>query len=246
MFKILIIIFLKLTIIFSQNNGELFYEGNKFYSQNKFEKAIESYEKILDTNYFSEDLYLNLGNAYFQESNFGLARWSYEMGLILNPVNSDLKNNNNINKAYIESYIELPKNNILDIINVFFQSLSLNQFILVNSVIIFLTALSFFLMKVFQVNLFSRLFYSLITILFLSILITFTKNIWDQNNNFAIIVSEESIMYSAPFLNQGIQQSIFYNGNKVKIHQKTDSWIEVSVYDGRKGWIRASDVRNLN
>ena len=86
----------------------------------------------------------------------------------------------------------------------------------------------------------------MITILFVSTLITFTKNIWDQNNNFAIIVSEDTIMYSAPFLNKGIQQSIFYNGNKVKIHQKTDSWIEVSAYDGRKGWIRALDVRNLN
>ena len=246
MFKILILIFFNSTIILSQNIDELFYEGNKFYSQNQFKKAIENYEKILDKNYFSEDLYLNLGNAYFKESNFGLARWSYEMGLILNPVSSDLKNNNNINKAYIEGYIELPNNNILDLINIFFQSFSLNQFILINSIIILITALSFFLMKVFQTNFFIRLFFSMITILFVSMLITFTKNIWDQNNNFAIIVSEDSIMYSAPFLNKGIQQSIFYNGNKVKIHQKTDSWIEVSAYDGRKGWIRALDVRNLN
>ena len=109
MFKILILIFFNSTIL-SQNIDELFYEGNKFYSQNQFKKAIENYEKILDKNYFSEDLYLNLGNAYFKESNFGLARWSYEMGLILNPVSSDLKNNNNINKAYIEGYIELPNN----------------------------------------------------------------------------------------------------------------------------------------
>ena len=246
MFKILILIFFNSTIILSQNIDELFYEGNKFYSQNQFKKAIENYEKILDKNYFSEDLYLNLGNAYFKESNFGLARWSYEMGLILNPVSSDLKNNNNINKAYIEGYIELPNNNILDLINIFFQSFSLNQFILINSIIILITALSFFLMKVFQTNFFIRLFFSMITILFVSTLITFTKNIWDQNNNFAIITSEDTIMYSAPFLNKGIQQSIFYNGNKVKIHQKTDSWIEVSAYDGRKGWIRASDVRNLN
>ena len=106
MFKILILIFFNSTIILSQNIDELFYEGNKFYSQNQFKKAIENYEKILDKNYFSEDLYLNLGNAYFEESNFGLARWSYEMGLILNPASSDLKNNNNINKAYIEGYIE--------------------------------------------------------------------------------------------------------------------------------------------
>ena len=55
----------------------------------------------------------------------------------------------------------------------------------------------------------------------------------------------EVIVYSAPFLNQAIEQSVFYRGNKVKIHQKTDVWIEVSTFDGRKGWIQALDVRNL-
>ena len=55
---------------------------------------------------FSEDLFLNLGNAYFQESNFGQARWSYEMGLKLNPMNTDLQNNSNIYKIYIEGFID--------------------------------------------------------------------------------------------------------------------------------------------
>ena len=64
--------------------------------------------------------YLNLGNAYFHDSNFGKARWSYEMGLKINPINSDLKNNNNVNKAYIDGYIELPKNNLIDFINIFY------------------------------------------------------------------------------------------------------------------------------
>ena len=82
-------------------------------------------------------------------------------------------------------------------------------------------------------------------IVFISALITFTKNIWDQNNIFAIIIDDEVIVYSAPFSNQAMEQSVFYSGNKVKIHQKTDLWIEVSTFDGRKGWIRALDVRNL-
>ncbi len=213
MFKVIIIIFFNLTIVFSQNINELFDNGNEFYSQNNYKEAISNYEKILENGYFSEDLYLNLGNAYFHESNFGKARWSYEMGLKLNPINSDLKNNNNVNKAYIDGYIELPKNNLIDIINIFFQSLSLSQFLLINSYFILLT--------------------------------TFTKNIWDQNNLYAIIVDEEVIVYSAPFLNQAIELSVFYRGNKVKIHQKTDVWIEVSTFDGRKGWIQALDVRNL-
>jgi len=245
MFKVIIIIFFNLTIVFSQNINELFDNGNEFYSQNNYKEAISYYEKILENGFFSEDLYLNLGNAYFHESNFGKARWSYEMGLKLNPINSDLKNNNNVNKAYIDGYIELPKNNLIDIINIFFQSLSLSQFLLINSYFILLTAISFFLMKVFHLKVFKRIFYLMSIIVFISVLITFNKNIWDQNNLYAIIVDEEVIVYSAPFLNQAIEQSVFNRGNKVKIHQKTDVWIEVSTFDGRKGWIRAQDVRNL-
>ena len=77
-------------------------------------------------------------------------------------------------------------------------------------------------------------------------MITFIKNLWDHNNKFAIIIEKESVVYSAPFLNQAIEQSVFYSGNKVKVIQQTESWIEVSSFDGRKGWIQAQDVRNLN
>tara|TARA_B100001559_G_C16462050_1_gene604607 strand:- start:707 stop:1447 length:741 start_codon:yes stop_codon:yes gene_type:complete len=245
MFRNFIIIFFNLTIVLSQNIDELFEIGNKFYIQNNYEEAIIMYEKVLDSGSFSEDLFLNLGNAYFHESNFGHARWSYEMGLKLNPINTDLKNNNNVNKLYIDDFIELPKNNLIDITNIFFQSFSLNQFLLINSLLVLLSAISFFMIKVFQMKVRSKIFYFIIIIMFLSVLVTFTKNIWDKNNTFAIIIDQEVLVYSAPFSNQAIEKSIFYSGNKVKIHQKTDLWIEVSAFDGRKGWIQAQDVRNL-
>ncbi|MAS39572.1 MAG: hypothetical protein CMG16_00105 [Candidatus Marinimicrobia bacterium] len=245
MFRNFIIIFFNLTIVLSQNIDELFEIGNKFYIQNNYEEAIIMYEKVLDSGSFSEDLFLNLGNAYFHESNFGQARWSYEMGLKLNPINTDLKNNNNVNKLYIDDFIELPKNNLIDITNIFFQSFSLNQFLLINSLLVLLSAISFFMIKVFQMKVRSKIFYFIIIIMFLSVLVTFTKNIWDKNNTFAIIIDQEVLVYSAPFSNQAIEKSIFYSGNKVKIHQKTDLWIEVSAFDGRKGWIQAQDVRNL-
>ena len=73
-----------------------------------------------------------IGNAYFEVEDFGNARWSYEMGLKLNPFNEDLINNNNVNKSFIENYIEVTKNYILDNVNIFFQSLSVNKFILIN------------------------------------------------------------------------------------------------------------------
>ena len=246
MYKIIIIISIQLSFIFSQNVDELFSTANKYYNESKYEEAIQIYEKIIERDVFSEDLYLNLGNAYFQNLENGSARWSYEMGLKLNPRNPDLRNNNNVNKNYIENYIEVPKNSIIDFINLFFQSLSLNQFILINSIIILITSLSFFIKKVFKINVFDRLFIVFVMISFIFVSITFIKNLWDHNNNFAIIIKKESVVYSAPFLNQAIEKSVFYSGNKVKVIQQTESWIEVSSFDGRKGWIQAQDVRNLN
>ena len=118
--------------------------------------------------------------------------------------------------------------------------------ILINSIIILITSLSFFIKKVFKINVFDRLFIVFVMISFIFVSITFIKNLWDHNNNFAIIIEKESVVYSAPFLNQAIEQSVFYSGNKVKVIQQTESWIEVSSFDGRKGWIQAQDVRNLN
>ena len=113
MYKIIIIISIQLSFIFSQNVDELFSTANKYYNESKYEEAIQIYEKIIERDVFSEDLYLNLGNAYFQNLENGSARWSYEMGLKLNPRNPDLRNNNNVNKNYIENYIEVPNNSII-------------------------------------------------------------------------------------------------------------------------------------
>ena len=72
------------------------------------------------------------------------------------------------------------------------------------------------------------------------------KFLWEKNNNFGIILNDETQLYSAPFLNDDIKISIFFSGNKVKIEQKTDKWLEISSMDGRKGWIRLKDIRTLD
>ena len=245
MLRWIFILVLFFSVVFTQSLDQLFNDGNNFYNKNSFNKAIENYNKILDSGFFSQDLYLNLGNAYFEVEDFGNARWSYEMGLKLNPFNEDLINNNNVNKSFIENYIEVPKNSILDNVNILFQSLSVNQFILINSILVLITSILFFMYKMFESKKLKKIFIysSIFSSVFL--LLVFTKNMWDINNKFGIIVENESILYSAPFKNKSIEVSIFYNGNKVKVLQSTDSWIEISSFDGRKGWIRAQDIRYL-
>jgi|TARA_B100001093_G_C26858055_1_gene1028418 tetratricopeptide (TPR) repeat protein len=245
MFKNFSISLLLFSIIFSQSLDKIFEDGNSYYNQKSYNKAIENYNKILDSEFFSQDLYLNLGNAYFKTEDFGNARWSYEMGLKLNPLNDDLKNNNNVNKSFIENYVEVPENSILDNLNLFFQFLSLNQFMLINSLLILLTSMLFFIYRIFEVKILKKIFiyFSVFSIIFL--LLTITKGIWDENNKFGIIIKNDTVLYSAPYTNESIEISVFYSGNKIKILQSTDSWFEIYSFDGRKGWIRAQDIRNL-
>ena len=231
MFKKNYIVLLFFSSLYAQSLDQLFTDGNNYFNKNLYSRAIENYNQILDNGFFTQDLYLNLGNAYFEVEDYGNARWSFEMGLKLNPLNEDLNNNNNVNKLFIENYIEVPKDSILDNVNAFYQLLSINQFILVNAILILITSMLFFIYRLFEIQIFKKLFtYSLI-LSFTFILLTFTKN--------------ESVLYSAPYTNESIEISTFYNGNKVKILQFTDSWFEISSFDGRKGWIRAQDIRNL-
>src|SRR6056300_194705 len=245
MFKKNYIVLLFFSSLYAQSLDQLFTDGNNYFNKNLYSRAIENYNQILDNGFFTQDLYLNLGNAYFEVEDYGNARWSFEMGLKLNPLNEDLNNNNNVNKSFIENYIEVPKNSILDNVNIFFQSLSVNQFILINSILVLITSILFFMYKMFESKKLKKIFIysSIFSSVFL--LLVFTKNMWDINNKFGIIVENESILYSAPFKNKSIEVSIFYNGNKVKVLQSTDSWIEISSFDGRKGWIRAQDIRYL-
>ena len=71
-----------------------------------FNKSIEIFNQIIERGFFTEELYLNLGNSYFINEDYGNARWSYEMGLKLSPFNNDLIYNNKVNKSFIENYNE--------------------------------------------------------------------------------------------------------------------------------------------
>ena len=117
-----------------------------------------------------------------------------------------------------------------------------------NNTVCFLFIFSFltFLYKIFKVNFIKVVSYILLSLLVVNILLVFTKKVWDQNNKFVIVIKDETSIFSAPYLNNSIQSSTLYDGNKVKVNQETNLWLEISTFDGRKGWIRTEDIRNLD
>ena len=246
MYKAFNIFFLTLGMVYSQNIDSLFSSGNDSYNKNQFDVSVDAYENILSQGFYSADLYYNLGNAYYRLEDFANARWSYEMGINIDPRNKDMIHNLMLTKKKIPNTIEPPDSQILDLINNFLTNFTYSDFVLFSSIMLLLYSICFIIYRLMPSKPIVISYYVFIVLFFIGTSFSAIKFLWERNNNFGIILNDETKLYSAPFLNDNITISIFFSGNKVKIEQTTDKWIEISSIDGRKGWIRLEDIRTLD
>jgi len=246
MYKVFNIFFLTLGMVYSQNIDSLFSSGNDSYNKNQFDVSVSAYENILSQGFYSADLYYNLGNAYYRLEDFANARWSYEMGINIDPRNKDMIHNLMLTKKKIPNTIETPDSQILNLINNFLTSFTYGDFVLFSSIMLLLYSICFIIYRIMPSKPIVVSYYVFIVLFFIGTFFSVIKFLWERNNNFGIILNDETELYSAPFLNENIRISIFFSGNKVKIEQTTDKWIEISSIDGRKGWIRLEDIRTLD
>jgi tetratricopeptide (TPR) repeat protein len=233
-------------MVYSQNIDSLFSSGNDSYNKNQFDVSVSAYENILSQGFYSADLYYNLGNAYYRLEDFANARWSYEMGINIDPRNKDMIHNLMLTKKKIPNTIETPDSQILNLINNFLTSFTYGDFVLFSSIMLLLYSICFIIYRIMPSKPIVVSYYVFIVLFFIGTSFSVIKFLWERNNNFGIILNNETELYSAPFLNENIKISIFFSGNKVKIEQTTDKWIEISSIDGRKGWIRLEDIRTLD
>ena len=242
----LLIIFIVSSFVFSQDIDSLFVKGNNYYNDKDFSNSVKYYENILNQDIYHQDLYFNLGNAYFNLENYGNARWAYEMALDLSPRDKDIIYNLNIAKSKIPNLIEPPESLIIDSLNMILDNFTYRNFVFLTSILILLSSILFIIYKIRPSQINKRIYYLLLFLSFVSLVLSVDRFIWMKNNKFGIIVSENTAAYSAPYLNENIKIFTLFSGNKVQVSQNTKEWIEISVIDGRKGWIRIEDVRTLD
>ena len=242
----LLITFIVSSFVFSQDIDSLFVKGNNYYNDKDFSNSVKYYENILNQDIYHQDLYFNLGNAYFNLENYGNARWAYEMALDLSPRDKDIIYNLNIAKSKIPNLIEPPESLIIDSLNMILDNFTYRNFVFLTSILILLSSTLFIVYKIRPSQINKRIYYLLLFLSFVSLVLSVDRFIWMKNNKFGIIVSENTAAYSAPYVNENIKIFTLFSGNKVQVSQNTKEWIEISVIDGRKGWIRIEDVRTLD
>ena len=51
--------------------GQLFFEANRAYKDDRFQQAVDSYLALVDSGFENGQVYFNLGNAYFRLGDLG-------------------------------------------------------------------------------------------------------------------------------------------------------------------------------
>jgi tetratricopeptide (TPR) repeat protein len=97
MLKKIYLLLISLLIFPLVNNAQvedsILSKGNNFYINENYEAAINSYLEIVESGFISEDLFFNLGNAYYKQNKIAPAILYYEKAKQLAPNNKDIRYN---------------------------------------------------------------------------------------------------------------------------------------------------------
>lgn len=221
--------------------------GVQAYTDGKFSDASAAWTSIEESGQKSAKLYYNLGNAWFKQGNYPKAILNYERALRLDPSYSDDRYNLEFTSNFVQDKIEpVPEFILKSVARKVCYVMGSNAW-----AVIFLVLLAAALVMGLLFLLGSSVgkrragFYCGIVLLLLSAG-ALSFSIWQKSDSVktdtAIVMSPVSSVKSSPSSGSSKDLFVIHEGTKVTILDEVGTWRNISLADGRQGWIPASDI----
>ena len=230
-------------------NLDIYYQsGLDFYQSRAYQNAKSAFEKVLENNWESPELYYNIGNVYYRLNDISGAVWAYEMCLYHNPAHEDAKFNLKLANVNVKDRIAIPEAPIyLKLYMGIKGRFTPNEWVKI-TLGLFVLFLLFALVRKFWgylpiLNFSENFILILICITFLFSL----HSIWtDLNISQGIIYTQSVDVLSEPNT-QSTTLFQVHEGLKVSITtQNSRNWVEIELVDGKSGWISGSQIRAIH
>ena len=234
----------------AQTPEQLWESANTAYINENYQEAVKDYESIRAQGYESDQLYLNLGNAYFKRGMTGKAIVNYNRALRLSPSDEDVLYNLGIANTYVQDKI--------DVVPTFFvhrwmaelrSGLTSNAWAGL-SLICFSAMLAALLIYLLSGGVKWRKagFYGVLGMIALFIMTAIFAGAQRKilmRPNGAIIMSNAAPVKSSP---DRSSKDIFvlHEGTKVTVKDSLGDFREIIISDGNKGWIEASAIEMID
>ena len=243
------ILYIILLLFNTQGLDSIFDQSNAFYTDGKYQMAIDGYKDILNSGFESAELYYNLGNAFYKLNNIPESNFFYEKARSVSPTDEDIL----INLSYaqnlrIDKIEKLPitqtQNFKINILNL----LSEKGWSVLLIILAWIACVSFVLYLSVNNSGNKRIFFTQFIILMIGFIVVFTINYEKKNLNnekFAIIYDKEIEVWSEPNKIYELK-FILHEGTKVKQVDTIQDWVNIQLENGTLGWIQSSSIKTLD
>ena len=224
---------------------QLWQKGNGFYQEKQYDSAVWYYQQIAVQKPQNEEVYFNLGNAFYRLNKIGPAVLNYERALHINPEYKAAKDNLALTQSRIGNKI-LPAHDIFFV--VWWHKLTSAQ----NNALWAVVCLVLFLIAV-AVMLYNRLRKTekgiprqftgiLFAIWVICLILAFQSahNIVEPSKG-VVMQNEAPMLYQL----NGKKQSLVPEGTTVEIADKKDGWVQIVLPDGRNGWMQQTLIAKI-
>lgn len=230
-------------VLFADPRSHLYEQGNQFYTEGKFNEALDTYQEIIRMGYENGPLYYNIGNCYYKLGDIGRAILFYERAKKLIPSDEDLKANLAIAQLSVVDQIEpSPDFILIQAANAFFHVIpkSLQFMLMLCSYVLFMAFVILLLLSRSPQS--RRIAYRLVWVsglVFVIITVSFTgRMLHEKKTSEAIILSEKVDVMSAPTSQGGVEAFSLHEGTKVRLDRSNEDWVEIVLPDRKVGWVK--------
>lgn len=228
---------------------QLWEEANAAYINAEYQSAQLKYEQICQQGKASAKLYYNLANACYKNSRIGKAILYYHRALRLSPASEDIRYNLEVAEAQTKDKIQvIPEFFLNRMLRWVRNGLSSDAWAWLSLVLFALIGVSFtFYMLSRRIALRKTGFFVMLACAVLAIssaLFASSARREALDRSGAVVISSAISVKSSP---DRSAKDIFvlHEGCLVKVLSEVDECYEISIADGKKGWVDSSSVERI-
>ena len=224
--------------------------ANAAYAEGRWDAAASGYEMISDMGLESAALYCNTGNAYAKSGNVPMAILYYERALKADPSYEDAAYNLSLMNSRIQDRIDpVPEFFLKKWLSSISYILNSDAWAITALVLLGLT-LAMFLLFLLAPSVAGRrtgFFAGLVLLVFMCFSLGFSisqKKTY-MNADKAIVMRPVVSVKSSPSAEASKDLFILHEGTKVTVLDQVGAWNNISLADGRQGWLPAADMERI-
>lgn len=228
---------------------QLWDRANTAYINEDYHAATEIYKEILARGVSSMKLYYNLGNACFKEGELGEAILYYHRALRLAPGNDDIRYNLGVAEARTKDNIEqIPEFFLTEWFRSVRHMMSCTAWSIFSLVaLVAALALSLLYLLARRLSLRKGGFYGTLVALLLFVVTTWFA--WGERREMlddtqAVVMSLSTAVKSSPD-KSATDLFVLHEGTLVEITNRLEGWCEVTIADGKKGWLESKTIETI-